>query len=355
MNQVGQLPLRYCVPGMKVGERVASGNDVIARKGETLDDALICCMEKNDVGFVPILLTRDSQEVYDDFRVNKLCEQSLAEYELGYKKLKRELKRAFLSRSFSNARLRGIASTLLDRASGVGKEGIFACVDGIRDVDEYLYTHSLNVALLACQISAWVGIKGEDRLALVYAGLVHDIGKTRIDPKIISKPGAYDAEEMRIVKKHPQLGDEILRKVEGLAPSVREAVLSHHEKINGSGYPRALRGDDIHWHARILAICDIYDAMMADKVYSTRQSSFHVFDVFMSDRMNGNLDYELVNMFLNQISSAFVGRGVTLEDGRVGRIIHMNPKDYSRPMVQIGNIILDTAAANIGIVDVFAS
>jgi putative nucleotidyltransferase with HDIG domain len=338
---------------MRAGGDVAVGGNVILRRGAVITDGIIGTLKKNEVPEAPIILNSESQDYYSDYKMNKPAEQCLAEYALDYKKIKRELKRIFIKRSYTYENMRAIAEMLIASASGVSKGSIFLCVDGVRAIDEYLYTHSINVALLAYLMFGWMGMKGDDeRIELVMAGLLHDIGKIKIDKNIISKTSMFDAAEMRIIKKHPLYGHEILCEIDGISDKIRDAVYSHHEKINGSGYPRGLRGEEIGPFARLLSICDIYDAMMANKVYRPRQSSFHVFDVFMNDKLNGNLDFEMVTMFLERISGDFVGKTVKLDNGLSGKIIFMNPVDYSRPMVQVGKLIINTETDRVAVTDV---
>jgi putative nucleotidyltransferase with HDIG domain len=355
MSEVGVLPLQYCMAGvMRAGRDVTAGKNVILRRGAVMTDSDLEAMRKSDITEAPVLLTDESQEFYDDYKLNKPVGQCLAERALGYKKLKRELMRVFIKRSFTLDSFRAITGALIGKARGADKDSIFRCIDGVRAIDEYLYTHSINVALLAHLMLGWLG-GGEDeeqRFELVMAALLHDVGKTKIDKKIILKTTVFDAAEMRIIKKHPLYGFEILSDVDGISESVKDAVYSHHEKINGFGYPRGLKGDSIGKFARIVSICDIYDAMMANKVYRTRQSSFHVFDVFMNDKLNGNLDYALVSMFLERISSGFVGKNVTLDNGERGKIIFMNPVDYSRPLVQVGDRVVNTGTDGVTVSDV---
>jgi putative nucleotidyltransferase with HDIG domain len=338
---------------MRAGQDVAVGRNVILHRGAVITDGALDTLKKNEIPEAPIFLNADSQDYYSDYKMNKPAEQCLAEHALGYKKVKRELMRMFVKRSYTCEGVRAIAEMLVASAPAAGKGSIFRCVDGIRVIDEYLYTHSINVALLSCLMFGWMGMSGdEERVELVMAGLLHDIGKIRIDKNIILKTGVFDAAEIRIIKKHPLYGNEILGEMGGISEKIMEAVYSHHEKINGSGYPRGLKGGEIGQFARILSICDIYDAMMANKVYRPRQSSFHVFDVFMNDKLNGNLDFEMVSAFLERISGDFVGKRVKLDNGQSGKIIFMNPVDYSRPMVQVGKLIINTETDRVAVTDV---
>ena len=352
MNKVGILPLQYCKPGMRIGRDITVNENVIVHYSSEITSPLLDDFFKNNISEVPILLTGHAQMIYDDYKIGKSYEQCMTEYELDYKKMIHELKDIFINCNFTYDKISAFTEFLTANLEKINNDSIFSCVDGIRDVDEYLYTHSINVAMLAWLMGSWIDLSEQDKYDLVMAGILHDIGKTKIDKKIMMKSTAFDAPEICIIKKHPHYGYEILNSIPEMKAEIKDAVYSHHEKINGSGYPRGLQGDEISKKARILAICDIYDAMMANKVYRPRQSSFHVFDVFMNDKLNRNLDYDLVTLFLNKISGKFMGKNVRLSNNLLGKIIFMNPIDYSRPVVQLDNEIIDTSASNTFIVDI---
>ena len=352
MNEVGVLPLRFCMTGMVVANDVSSGKNVIAHKSSEITTVMLDNFRKSDIEEVPVILTGKTQDVYDDFKMKKSLEQCISEYQLDYKLIKKELKRLFIKKIYTYEYISEITTLLLSNLITFDKDSVFCCIDGVRTIDEYLYTHSINVAMLACLFARWTNMTEDETIELVTAGLLHDIGKTKIDKNIIMKSSDIDAADARILKKHSLYSYEILNEIPGIQESVKIAAYCHHEKLNGSGYPRGLSGDQISRFTRILSICDIYDAMMANKTYRKRQSSFHVFDVFMSDKLNGNLDFDLVTLFLDKISGQFIGKSVLLDDRRKGKIIFMNPNDYARPLIQVKEEIIDTSAGNVKIIDI---
>jgi HD-GYP domain-containing protein (c-di-GMP phosphodiesterase class II) len=109
-------------------------------------------------------------------------------------------------------------------------------------------------------------LPNETLRTLARAGLLHDVGKIGIPDSILSKPGALDAGEWTIIKRHPELGHAILTKVERLKHEA-EIIVAHHERLDGSGYPRGLRGEQIPLESRILAVADTYDVLVSDRPY----------------------------------------------------------------------------------------
>jgi PAS domain S-box-containing protein/putative nucleotidyltransferase with HDIG domain len=126
--------------------------------------------------------------------------------------------------------------------------------------------HQVRVAGIACEIASELGMSKEQIIVIKTAALVHDIGKTLVPAEILSKPGALNGLEWSLVQSHVQAGYEIVKTIEFSWP-VAEIVLQHHERLNGSGYPRGLSGDNIAKEARILAIADVVEAMASDRPY----------------------------------------------------------------------------------------
>jgi HD-GYP domain-containing protein (c-di-GMP phosphodiesterase class II) len=127
--------------------------------------------------------------------------------------------------------------------------------------------HTRRVAMLAVQVGEALGVpRGRLRL-LALGGLLHDMGKLSVPSAVLCKPGPLDDAELAEIRKHPEAGERLLRDLGGFAPGVLRLVLDHHERLDGSGYPRGLGGDALDLETRILAVCDVYDALVSDRVY----------------------------------------------------------------------------------------
>lgn len=138
-------------------------------------------------------------------------------------------------------------------------------LNALRKLDPVTYKHSLSVAKLAVWFTESTGCD-LDRATVYYAGLYHDIGKYHIDDGILNKPSKLDEKEYEAMKKHPELGYYMLKHT-GLSNTVLDAVRYHHEKYNGGGYPSGLVAEEIPLLARIIHICDVYDALVSDRPY----------------------------------------------------------------------------------------
>src|SRR5690606_661491 len=137
----------------------------------------------------------------------------------------------------------------------------------LRDIHEYTAQHSINVCVLALTFAAQLKFSRE-RMQLVGLGaLFHDIGKMRVPPHILDKPGPLTAEEFEIMRRHPEDGYNILKATGQVPEAVLQIVRSHHERISGGGYPDGLRGEQIPDAVLLVAICDVYDALTSNRAY----------------------------------------------------------------------------------------
>jgi putative nucleotidyltransferase with HDIG domain len=127
--------------------------------------------------------------------------------------------------------------------------------------------HSRRVALLAVQLGEALNLPPATLRHLAVGGLLHDIGKLSVSGGILRKPGSLSDAEYEEVKRHPEAGERLLRELGGFSPEVLALVAAHHERLDGKGYPHKLAGPELGIGPRILAVCDVYDALVSDRVY----------------------------------------------------------------------------------------
>jgi len=209
----------------------------------------------------------------------------------------------------------------------------------IKQGDDAIYTHSLNVALLCNVVGTWLGFDAQEKQILTVAGMLHDIGKTRVPPEILYKEGRLTDKGFDEIKKHPIHGYRILQHSD-VPNAVKIAALMHHEKIDGSGYPLQKNINHIDKITAVVSICDIYEAMTADRIYRARESPFTVLEQFHQGRF-GFLHAGYSKTFMEQIANSFIGHTVTLSNGDEGRIVFLNPQNLSKPLIQCGDRFVD--------------
>ena len=169
-------------------------------------------------------------------------------------------------------------------------EAIAVDISALKVSDEYTFKHSVDVATMSMIVSRQYGLPDEQIYEIGISGLLHDIGKSKIPNEILNKAGKLTDEEFALIKQHSLLGYQILKDKPELSNAIKLGVLQHHEKINGSGYPMGATEDKIHIFAKIIAVADIYDALVTERPYKKAFTPRDAVEMIMA--MTGELDSE---------------------------------------------------------------
>lgn len=198
--------------------------------------------------------------------------------------------------------------------------------------DDMTYMHSVNVTVLSIMTGVAMGLGNDDLTKLGQAALLHDVGKTRVDPAIIKKPGRLTDEEFAQVKMHPVYGYRILDENPAISEDIKQAVLSHHENENGTGYPNQISGNQISIFAKIIHVADVYEAMVSKRHYKDRMNPADVLEHLMGSA--GVLfDLDCVNALTRSVAIYPNGVHVKLSN-RLTAWVQENHKGYpTRPVV----------------------
>ncbi|MCR4908572.1 MAG: HD-GYP domain-containing protein [Lachnospiraceae bacterium] len=216
---------------------------------------------------------------------------------------------------------------------------LFDMLHNLRDYDDPTYAHCLNVSLICFVFGRWLGMPKEDLDTLTLAGLLHDIGKIRIPPNIISKPSSLTEEEYKVIKTHAYEGFTVLKNTD-VNEHVKNSALMHHERCDGSGYPLGLTTERIDRFARIVSIADVYDAMTSARCYRGPLCPFKVISIFETEGLQ-KYDPQYILVFLEYIVNTYLNNRVRLSNGLEGEIVLINKLDLSRPMVRCGDHYID--------------
>jgi putative nucleotidyltransferase with HDIG domain len=149
---------------------------------------------------------------------------------------------------------------------------VHALMQRLAEKDESTEEHTRRVAMRAVQVGEELGLPPGRLRALALGGLLHDIGKLSVPTRILQKPAALEEAEFAVIKRHPEWGIKLLRELGGFNSSAQELVHSHHERLDGKGYPRGLNASSIALDTRILTVCDVYDALVSPRVYRSAWS-----------------------------------------------------------------------------------
>ena len=212
----------------------------------------------------------------------------------------------------------------------------------LEESDDYTFQHSLRVSMLASMIGKWLGYSKNELYDICEAGLLFDIGKMKIPDMLLDKKGKLDESEFEMVKKHTQLGYTVLLRTPGVSQDVKFAALQHHERMDGSGYPLRLRSGQIHEFAKIIMVCDIYDAMISERNHRARLSPFEAAE-YISWNSGSTLDSRICYIFLSNLAEYYIGKPCTLTSGEKGTVAYVDVNYPTRPVVRVGNRFVDLA------------
>lgn len=204
----------------------------------------------------------------------------------------------------------------------------------VKTYDNYTMMHSVDTGVMAAFMGIGAGFKKEELSDLVVGGILHDIGKVKVPIAIIDKKGPLTDEEFEEVKKHPIYGMEILEKNIAIPETALKIIEQHHEKINGKGYPYGLEGKQINKKAKIVAVCDVYDAVSSDRSYRKRFSPKEAYELILADS-GRSFDENIVKIFRKVFSVYPLGSCVKLSDGREGYVIRQNENFPDRPVIRV--------------------
>lgn len=202
--------------------------------------------------------------------------------------------------------------------------------------DNYTYIHSINVDILSVVTGIALGLTDHQLRNLSQAALLHDIGKTSIPKEILNKPDLLTAEEYEEIKKHPLYGYNLLKENDNISSVVRNAVYSHHENMNGSGYPRGLTARKIHLFAKIIHVADVYDALTARRSYKEPLNPADALEYLMAH--SGTMfDKRVLEAFIRHVAPYPAGTSIMLSTGQRAQVIKNNDEFLTRPIVKLEN------------------
>jgi putative nucleotidyltransferase with HDIG domain len=204
----------------------------------------------------------------------------------------------------------------------------------IRSESEYTAEHCLNVCILAVAFGRVLGMHEEELHKLGMCGLLHDVGKMKVPAEILNKPASLTIGEMRAMMAHTIHGRNLLLSTDGIYNGVIDVAYSHHERVDGKGYPRKLAGAGISLFSKIIAIVDAYDAMTADRCYQSAKTSTEALKIIYQDR-GTHFDERLALKFLQTVGLYPPGSIVELHSGQVAIVVETNHRLRHLPKVLV--------------------
>lgn len=371
------------VPGMVTAEDVYDkGKKLILPKGLTLTDKAIMRLESYDIKSVRIedpvgIEVEDLDDIppVDEADILSMIERRLEEGEneepepenpftpvvevhefeepSHHEKIQADPKFKAFKKGFSRnvTALKGQLNDIVERNSPIDVDnmlaptmallsaeenntfGVFDMLHNMRQFDDLTFTHSMNVALICNVFAKWLGMTQEEAKLATACGMLHDIGKLKIEDSIIKKPDKLTDSEYARIKLHPIEGYKILQH-QNINEHIKNSALMHHEKCDGTGYPLKLPADKIDYYAKLVAIADVYDAMTSARVYRGALCPFKVIEIFEQEGLH-KYDVVLIMTFLENVINTYIDNRVQLSDGRIGVVKWIDKNNLSKPMIQL--------------------
>lgn len=203
----------------------------------------------------------------------------------------------------------------------------------LKNKDDYTYMHSVAVCGLMIALAKQLSMSESDIQHAGMAGLLHDIGKARVPLEILNKPGKLTDEEYAIVQQHAQHGYEMLQEAKISDPVALDVCLHHHEKYDGTGYPKQHKGEEISIFARMGAICDVYDAVTSNRPY--KEGWEPAVSLQRMAQWQGQFDEVIFKAFVKSLGIYPIGSTVKLKSERLAVVIDQNKESLLTPMIRV--------------------
>ena len=320
--------------GSVLGQTIYNEKGIpLIRQGIRLTKAMINRLHSLEIGFVYIDDDLTDGIVVEPTIPNELKVEAISEI----KSLFNKISMADLSnRSYilteENDKLTNIIKDIINELNY--KDDTLSMLADMFVADTYTFQHSLNVALYSITLGKKLNFNQRQLNELALGAVLHDIGKVFIDDKILQKPGQLTDKEFKIMQAHTELGFNFLRENTDLPSIIAHCAYQHHERLDGSGYPRQLKGEDIHLYAQIIGIADVFDAVTSDRIYRNALLPHQGLEILYADAVY-KFDRRLVELFKRSIVVYPNGMTVKLNDNRLGIVAKQNKSICDRPVIRI--------------------
>lgn len=234
-------------------------------------------------------------------------------------------------------------------ASVMRNEGALISLVRLKTQDDYTYMHSVAVCALMVALAKQLNLSEAQTKQAGLAGLMHDIGKAAVSNEILNKPGALTDDEFAEVKLHPERGHALLLQANVTDEATLDVCLHHHEKVDGSGYPHKLSGEQISLLAKMGAVCDVYDAVTSNRPYKAGWEPG--MSLQRMAQWTGHFDDVVFKAFVKSVGIYPIGSMIKLKSGRLAVVIDQSPKSLLMPVIKVFFSIKSKSRIKLEVID----
>lgn len=328
------LPVELVTPGMKLGKKIYNNDGLtLLNEGVELSANLLRRLVEHGIDYIYISDPRTDDIVIKDLISDETRAQAVSGIKQSFRKMMEEHIQRKTVGSVQVAKVfRNMLSMILDDLSG--HQDAMIMLTNMNTMDDYLYQHSLNVCIYSTMLGMASGYSREELMTLGLGALLHDIGKTRIPLDILRKNGRLTDEEFAVIKKHAEYGYQFLKDEPNIPLLSAHCAFQHHERLDGSGYPRGIQGSEIHDYAKWIGLVDSYDAMTTNRVYRKAMLPHQAMEILYTG--TGTLyEKSKIELFRDKIAIYPMGVTVTLNTGEIGVVSSLNASMPQRPVVRV--------------------
>ena len=353
MKVVARMELK---PGMVVAEDVLNyKNEIIVTKNTKINDTIIEKLARQSIMVVPVKEEIDFATThFEKVRLSEGFKTFESTYKIYFPVFKNLVVSAVTNRTPINLnQLMEVYHNIIVCAKS-GELLLDYLYNMLPGEDDMTHAHCLNSALIAGVFGTWLGLSNDDINLLIHCAFVYDIGKLSIPYQILWKPERLTSEEYRLVMRHTTIGYDFLKSYGSFDEHILNATLQHHERCDGSGYPKALEANEIDQFAKYIAIIDTYEAMTSPRSYRQKLNPFQIIANYENEGFV-KYDYAAIKAILSHIVNSQLGFNVQLNNGQIGEVILINEKALSRPLIKMNdNSLIDLSTSKqLTIVSVF--
>jgi HD-GYP domain-containing protein (c-di-GMP phosphodiesterase class II) len=328
------LPIQQCRPGMKLAKKIFSEEGlVLLAENVELTTKLIDRLIDYGVSFVYVADPRTADLVVPDLISEETRHRALTEIRSNFRTMMdKPRSRKGTTYPYIAKPFRRIMEMVIDDLTA-NKEAMVMLMN-MGTVDDYLFQHSFNVCIYSTLLGIACGYSREELMTLGLGAMLHDIGKTQISPAILKKAGRLSPAEYEEMKRHAEWGYLLLKDEPNIPLVAAHCAFQHHERLDGSGYPRGIKGNQIHEYARLIGIIDSYDAMTTTRIYRNPMLPHQAAEALYTG--SGTLyDQRLLQLFRDKMAIYPIGVTVKLLTGEIGVVVDINASCPHRPIIRI--------------------